>query len=344
MQLYNKLSAQERAAMLEEAGTERLTLSFYQYAHIGNPQLFRDHLFLAWDKLEVLGRIYVAKEGINAQLSVPGPRFEAFKAHLDSIDFLEGIRLNIAVEQDLKSFLKLTIKVRDKIVADGLEDDAFDVTQKGKHVNAEEFNQLLADPNTVCVDMRNHYESEIGHFKGAVTPDVDTFRESLPIIEEDLSEHKKDKKLLMYCTGGIRCEKASAYFKHKGFENVYQLEGGIIEYTRQVKDKSLENKFIGKNFVFDERRGERITEDIIAQCHQCGAACDTHVNCANEACHLLFIQCEACGEKMQSCCSDPCKEIIQLPIEEQRALRKGTHNSNKIFKKGRSEVLKFKSH
>ena len=344
MQLYNKLSAQERAAMLEEAGTERLTLSFYQYAHIGNPQLFRDHLFLAWDKLEVLGRIYVAKEGINAQLSVPAPRFEAFKAHLDSIDFLEGIRLNIAVEQDLKSFLKLTIKVRDKIVADGLEDDSFDVTQKGKHVNAEEFNQLLADPNTVCVDMRNHYESEIGHFKGAVTPDVDTFRESLPIIEEDLSEHKKDKKLLMYCTGGIRCEKASAYLKHKGFENVYQLEGGIIEYTRQVKDKALENKFIGKNFVFDERRGERITEEIIAQCHQCGAACDTHVNCANEACHLLFIQCEACGEKMQSCCSDPCKEIIQLPIEEQRALRKGTHNSNKIFKKGRSEVLKFKAH
>ena len=344
MQLYNKLSAQERAAMLEEAGTERLTLSFYQYAHIGNPQLFRDHLFLAWDKLEVLGRIYVAKEGINAQLSVPAPRFEAFKAHLDSIDFLEGIRLNIAVEQDLKSFLKLTIKVRDKIVADGLEDDSFDVTQKGKHVNAEEFNQLLADPSTVCVDMRNHYESEIGHFKGAVTPDVDTFRESLPIIEEDLSEHKKDKKLLMYCTGGIRCEKASAYLKHKGFENVYQLEGGIIEYTRQVKDKALENKFIGKNFVFDERRGERITEEIIAQCHQCGAACDTHVNCANEACHLLFIQCEACGEKMQSCCSDPCKEIIQLPIEEQRALRKGTHNSNKIFKKGRSEVLKFKAH
>ncbi len=344
MQLYNKLSAQERATMLEEAGTERLTLSFYQYAHIGNPQLFRDHLFLAWDKLEVLGRIYVAHEGINAQLSVPAPRFEAFKAHLDSIEFLEGVRLNIAVEQNLKSFLKLTIKVRQKIVADGLNDETFDVTQKGKHVNAEEFNQLLADPNTVCVDMRNHYESEIGHFKGAVTPDVDTFRESLPIIEEDLSAHKSDKKLLMYCTGGIRCEKASAYFKHKGFENVYQLEGGIIEYTRQVKDKALENKFIGKNFVFDERRGERITEDIIAQCHQCGTPCDSHVNCENEACHLLFIQCKSCGEKMQNCCSDPCKETIQLPIEEQRALRKGTHNSNKIFKKGRSEVLKFKSH
>ena len=344
MQLYNKLSAQERAEMLEAAGTERLTLSFYQYAHIGNPQLFRDHLFLSWNALEVLGRIYVAKEGINAQLSVPAPHFDAFKKHLDSIDFLHGIRLNIAIEQDLKSFLKLTIKVREKIVADGLEDASFDVTQKGKHVNAEEFNALLEDENTICVDMRNHYESEIGHFKGAVTPDVDTFRESLPIIEEDLATHKSDKNLLMYCTGGIRCEKASAYFKHKGFQNVFQLEGGIIEYTRQVKDQALENKFIGKNFVFDERRGERITDDIIAQCHQCGEPSDEHVNCANEACHLLFIQCANCQEKMQSCCSDSCQEIIQLPIEEQKALRKGSHNSNMIFKKGRSDVLKFKSH
>jgi len=344
MQLYNKLSAQERAEMLEAAGTERLTLSFYQYAHIGNPQLFRDHLFLSWNAFEVLGRIYVAKEGINAQLSVPAPHFDAFKKHLDSIDFLHGIRLNIAIEQDLKSFLKLTIKVREKIVADGLEDASFDVTQKGKHVNAEEFNALLEDENTICVDMRNHYESEIGHFKGAVTPDVDTFRESLPIIEEDLATHKSDKNLLMYCTGGIRCEKASAYFKHKGFQNVFQLEGGIIEYTRQVKDQALENKFIGKNFVFDERRGERITDDIIAQCHQCGEPSDEHVNCANEACHLLFIQCASCQEKMQSCCSDSCQEIIQLPIEEQKALRKGSHNSNKIFKKGRSDVLKFKSH
>ncbi|MGB0656624.1 MAG: rhodanese-related sulfurtransferase, partial [Flavobacteriaceae bacterium] len=261
---------------------------------------------------------------------------------LDDIDFLKGVRLNIAVEQDNASFLKLTIKVRDKIVADGLEDASFDVTNKGVHVNAHDFNQLLNDPNTVCVDMRNHYESEIGHFEGAITPDVDTFRESLPIIEEDLSGHKEDKNLLMYCTGGIRCEKASAYFKHKGFQKVYQLEGGIIEYARQVKAQGLDNKFKGKNFVFDERRGERISEDVIAQCHQCGAACDTHVNCANQACHLLFIQCESCQAKTQSCCSDACQEIVNLPEAEQRKRRRGTHNSNKIFKKGRSEVLKFK--
>ncbi|TXK78614.1 rhodanese-related sulfurtransferase [Mesonia sp. K4-1] len=342
MQLYNKLSAQERAQLLDDAGEDRLTLSFYQYAKIGNPELFRNHLFIAWDQLEVLGRIYVANEGINAQLSVPATRFNEFKNFLDGIYFLEGVRLNIAIEHDTKSFLKLKVKVRDKIVADGLNDETFDVTQKGIHVDAQKFNDLISDPNTVLVDMRNHYESEIGHFKGAVTPDVDTFRDSLDIIEEDLKEHKEDKNLVMYCTGGIRCEKASAYYKHKGFKNVFQLEGGIIEYSRQVENLQLENKFIGKNFVFDHRRAEKITDDVIAKCHQCGEACDTHVNCDNEACHLLFIQCTSCAEKMDNCCSQECKEVNALPHEEQKALRKGKHNSNKIFKKGRSEVLKFK--
>ncbi len=342
MQLYNTLSAKEREALIEEAGLERLTISFYQYAHIGNPSIFRNHLFIHWNELDVLGRIYVAREGINAQLSVPAENFSSFKAHLDSITFLENVRLNIAIEQDNKSFLKLKVKVRDKIVADGLNDASFDVTNKGIHVDAVKFNELIEDSDTILVDMRNHYESEIGHFKNAITPDVDTFRDSLDIIERDLADHKEDKKLVMYCTGGIRCEKASAYYKHKGFKNVYQLEGGIIEYTRQVKSLNLENKFLGKNFVFDHRRGERITDDVIANCHQCGSPCDNHVNCANEACHLLFIQCDACAEAMNNCCSVDCKEVHELPYEEQKKLRKGKVVSNKIFKKGRSEVLKYK--
>ena len=148
----------------------------------------------------VLGRIYVANEGINAQLSLPADKFSAFKSHLDTITFLKDIRLNIAREQDDKSFLKLKIKVRKKIVADGLDDETFDVTDIGVHLKAAGFNQMIDDPNTVLIDMRNHYETEIGHFKNAVTPDVDTFRESLPIIEEDLKEHKEDKNLVMYCT------------------------------------------------------------------------------------------------------------------------------------------------
>jgi len=341
MQLYNTLSAKERESLLEAAGEDRLTLSFYQYAKIGNPELFRNHLFVAWNQMHVLGRIYVAHEGINGQLSVPAKNFILFKEFLDGIYFLKDVRLNIAIDQDLKSFLKLKVKVRTKIVADGLNDATFDVTAKGVHVNAKQFNELIEDPDTVLVDMRNHYESEIGRFKGAITPDVDTFRDSLDVIEEDLKDHKEDKKLVMYCTGGIRCEKASAYYKHKGFKNVFQLEGGIIEYTRQVKEQELENKFLGKNFVFDHRRGERISNDIISNCHQCGKPCDTHVNCANEACHLLFIQCEECATQMQNCCSDNCKEIIQLPYEEQKKLRRGKHNSNKIFKKGRIDKIQL---
>ncbi len=343
MQLYNTLSAEERAIMIDDAGKQRLTLSFYAYAQISNPTQFRNELFLAWNPLEVLGRIYVAREGINAQLSLPADNFYAFKEAIEVYDFMKGIRLNIAVEQDDHSFLKLTVKVRDKIVADGLEDETFDVTNIGIHLKAREFNALLDDPDTIVVDMRNHYESEIGHFTTAIKPDVDTFRESLPIIEEQLSEHKQDKKLLMYCTGGIRCEKASAYFKHRGFENVYQLEGGIIEYTRQVKAEGLESKFIGKNFVFDHRLGERITDDVVSQCHQCGAPCDVHTNCINEGCHLLFIQCDSCKEKMEGCCSPECVSVIHMPEEEQKSIRRGIKNGNKIFKKGKSDVLTFKN-
>lgn len=342
MQLYNTLSAEERAKLIEEAGKERLTLSFYAYAKIEDPKKFRDELFIAWNALDALGRIYVAHEGINAQMSVPAENFDAFRETLEAYDFMKGIRLNIAVEQDNYSFLKLTIKVRNKIVADGLNDETFDVTNKGIHLKAREFNSLLENPDTIVVDFRNHYESEVGHFEGAITPDVESFRESLPIINEQLKNFKEDKNLLMYCTGGIRCEKASAYFKHQGFKNVYQLEGGIIEYTRQIKEEGIESKFIGKNFVFDHRLGERITDDIISQCHQCGKPCDNHTNCANDACHLLFIQCDECKAAMENCCSAECQETIHLSVDEQVKLRKGLQVGNKIFRKGKSEALKFK--
>ena len=342
MQLYNTLSAEERAELIDQAGKQRLTLSFYAYAKIENPQQFRNDLFLAWNQLDALGRTYVAKEGINAQMSVPAENFEAFRETLEAYDFMRGIRLNVAVEHDDHSFLKLTVKVRDKIVADGLNDETFDVTNIGVHLKAKEFNQILEDPNTIVVDFRNHYESEIGHFKSAITPDVETFRESLPIINEQLQNHKEDKNLVMYCTGGIRCEKASAYFKHQGFKNVFQLEGGIINYAKQIKEEGLESKFIGKNFVFDHRLGERITDDIVSQCHQCGKPCDNHTNCENEGCHLLFIQCDECKAVMENCCSTECKEIIHMPLVDQVKLRRGVKNGNMIFRKGKSDKLLFK--
>lgn len=339
MRLYNKVNKEQLKKKLQEDTRSRITISFYKYAKIGNPGLFRDHFFQLLDGVEVFGRIYVSYEGVNAQVSVLEKRWNDFQNAISQIEFLKDIRLNKAIEDNGKSFFKLTIKVREKIVADGLDDDSFDVTKKGIHVDAENFNKLAEDDNTIIIDMRNHYESEVGHFQNAVTPDVETFRESLPIIEEMLQENK-DKNLLMYCTGGIRCEKASAYFKHKGFNNVYQLEGGIIEYTRQAQEKGLVNKFIGKNFVFDERLGERISDDIISKCHQCGQPCDDHTNCANDACHILFIQCKACAEKYEENCSERCQEFNKLPEEERRRLKGKLEFNGTRFGKGRYKAAR----
>ena len=334
MKLHNKVNKAILKTQLEADTRKRITLSFYQYAHIGNPQVFRDHFFILLDKLEVMGRIYVSKEGINAQISVLEEQWNNFKAALDTISFLKDVRLNKAIQDNGKSFYKLKIKTREKIVADGLDDNSFDVTDKGIHLNAAAFNELSNQEDTVIVDMRNHYESEVGHFKDAITPDVETFRESLPIVEKILAPHK-DKNIIMYCTGGIRCEKASAYFRHKGFEKVHQLEGGIIEYARQAKAQSLENKFVGKNFVFDERLGEKISNETIANCHQCGAKCDNHTNCANDACHILFIQCSTCQDKYSNCCSIKCQEFNKLPEDEQDKLKLTTEFNGTKFGKGR---------
>jgi UPF0176 protein len=341
MALHNRIDSRFLKEKMRSAPEKRVTISFYKYHHILSPQEFRDELYLNLENTSVLGRIYIAEEGINAQISALENKVDEFRKYLYSIPFLNNVRLNIAVQDNGKSFFKLKILVRKKIVADGLDDNSFDVTNTGIHVNAQEFNKLAEDPDTIIVDMRNHYESEVGHFKNAICPDVDTFREELQVVE-DLMKDQTDKKFLMYCTGGIRCEKASAWMKHNGFKNVFQLDGGIIKYAQETKAQGLENKFIGKNFVFDERLGERITEDIIAVCHQCGEACDDHTNCKNDGCHLLFIQCKKCSEKFNNCCSEECKEIISLPAEQQKEIRKGINKGRQVFKKGRSENIQFK--
>lgn len=334
MVLHNKINAEELKQKIKESDLLRTTISFYKYHHILDPKKFRDDLYISWSELGVLGRIYVADEGINAQLSVPTENLEALKAHLESIDFLKGNRLNIAVDDDGKSFFKLAIKIRRKIVADGIDDPNFDVTKIGKHLKAEEFNEVTEREDVILVDMRNHYESEVGHFEKAILPDVVNFREQLPLVA-DLLQDQKDKPIVMYCTGGIRCEKASAYMLYRGFKEVYQLEGGIIHYANQVKDQGLKNKFHGKNFVFDERLGESISNEIISKCHQCGEPCDTHTNCANVACNLLFLQCNSCKEKTHNCCSEACTHIALLPEEEQREMRKGKNFGRLVFDKGR---------
>lgn len=321
-ELRNRIDKNVLKRRLAEEKLSRITFSFYRYVKIEDPKLLRDELFEKWTALNCFGRIYIAHEGINAQMSVPEEKWESFVTYLYSDIRLKDIPFKIAVDGNGKSFYKLIIKVKEKIVADGINDSNFDSSNTGKYLNAQQFNDAINNPGTIVVDMRNHYESEVGKFENAFCPDADTFREELPIVVDHL-KGQEDKKIIMYCTGGIRCEKASAYLKHKGFKDVNHLHGGIIQYAKEIKEQNLESKFKGINFVFDERIGERITNDVISNCHQCGKPCDTHVNCKNDDCHLLFIQCKECSEKMQGCCTPKCVEIASLPIEKQKELRKG---------------------
>jgi UPF0176 protein len=335
--LHNRISQKELKERLYQETEPRITLSFYHYFPVPDPANFRDELYQSLVKLKVFGRIYIAHEGINAQVSVPAGNFEAMRDYLHSIAPLAGIRLNVAVDDDGKSFWVLKVKVREKIVADGITDNSFSMENKGRYVDAAEMNDLMKDPDTVVIDMRNHYEFEVGHFENALEIPSDTFREQLPMAVQMMND-KKDKNIIMYCTGGIRCEKASAFMLHNGFKNVFHLAGGIINYAQQVKEMDLENKFIGKNFVFDDRLGERITDDVIAKCHQCGIPADTHTNCRNSGCHLLFIQCTACAEKYEGCCSQECYDILQLPEEEQKKIRAGIDKGRNIFNKSKARL------
>jgi len=335
--LHNRISRRELKERMLQDKTPRTTVSFYCYFPIEDPAAFRNHWYRALNDIGVMGRIYVANEGVNAQISVPSTNLEALRSFLWSHPHLEGLRLNIAVEDSGKSFFVLDIKVRKKIVADGIDDPAFDMQRKGNYVNAEEMNRLLEQPGTVVIDMRNHYEYEVGHFENAIEIPSDTFREQLPMAV-DMMQDNKEKPIIMYCTGGIRCEKASAYMLHRGFKNVFHLEGGIINYAKQIKEQGLDSKFIGKNFVFDDRLGERITEDVIAHCHQCGKPADTHTNCKNDGCHLLFIQCTSCAADYDGCCSQECKDTLALPDERRKELRKGVDHGQHVFNKSRQRL------
>ena len=331
MPLYNST---DRKILIENLMSEkfiRKTISFYRYFIIGNPPEFRDQLYREWSRMNCFGRIYIAGEGINAQMSVPEENFAEFLQSLDNYPIFDQIPVKYAIEDNGKSFYKLSIKVKTKLVADGLDDGAFDVTNVGRHLSAKEFHDLAGSGEHIVVDMRNHYESEIGRFKDAICPEADTFREELSMVKELLKD-QKEAKLLLYCTGGIRCEKASAYLKHHGFKDVNQLHGGVLEYVRSIRQLNLESNFTGKNFVFDQRMGESVDGQVIANCYQCGKPCDVHSNCANELCHLLFIQCSECAAHFEGCCSTECRDQKNAPETEKAIL--GNRIGHKFGNKG----------
>lgn len=318
--LFNKVNKLELKKLLNEEPFDRTTVSFYRYINIDEPNTFRDHLYYEWDRLNIFGRVYIAKEGINAQISVPDHNWETFIIQLNKIKELNDIHVKQAL-QDGPSFYKLIIKVREELVAYGVPEESYDMNLVGKHLSTKEYNKALEDPDALIVDMRNYYESEIGRFENALIPDVETSKELLPEVKR-LLKGKEKNKVLLYCTGGIRCEKASSYLIKNGFQNVNQLQGGIIQYANDIKKKGMISRFKGKNFVFDDRLGERVTDDILASCHICGTTCDKHTDCKNDACHILFIQCDACSEDFNGCCSIECRDFASLPLSEQKMLRK----------------------
>lgn len=327
--LHNKLNKEQAIARLKAENFKRKTISFYKYVLLSDLEVYRDSLFDAWKKLGVLGRVYIAQEGINAQISVPEYSLKSYRKSVDNYSELKDVSFKIAVQESDFSFYKLTIKVRKQIVADGLTLDQYDVTNVGNHLDAEQWNKAIEE-GAIVVDMRNHYESEIGRFENAICPQSETFKEELPEVK-DLLKGKEDQKVILYCTGGIRCEKTSAYLKHHGFEDVNQLHGGIIDYVRQLEEnEDMVNKFKGKNFVFDERLGERVSKEVISNCHQCGEKADSHINCKNVNCNLLFIQCQSCQSDHQKCCSPECMRLKNLTEDQQKEIRKGKENKERF--------------
>ena len=318
--LYNIYSKEYLTEKLEKEMDTRVTCSFYKYTPFKNLEILRDDLYEKLNSLNILGRIYIATEGINAQISIPSNKWNDFIEILNSYSSFRELHLKKAIQEG-SSFLKLKIMIKKEIVAWGLDSKEYDLKTTGTHLNAKEFNNIIEKDDTILIDMRNNYESEVGQFKTAICPQS---KRSKDLIKEarEILKGKEDYNIAMYCTGGIRCEKASSHLIKKGFKNVFQLNGGIIEYAHQVKNEGLESEFIGKNFVFDDRLGERITEDVISKCHLCKEKSDTHTNCNNDACHILFIICKNCDKKLSGCCSKECKDIYHLPIEEQRKIRK----------------------
>ena len=340
--MYNKKSKIELKKSLKRESFNRTTCSFYKYCFIYNPEDFRNKLYSDLIEQDILGRIYVSKEGINAQISIPEHNVEDFRSYIHSIDVFSDIKFKHAVEEGT-SFLKLKILVRDEIVAYKVPEESYDMNKTGVHLKPVDFNSSIKEKDAIVVDMRNYYESEVGRFKNAIIPDAHFSKELLPKVAEVL-EGKEDKKVHLYCTGGIRCEKASSYLIKKGFKEVYQLEGGIIQYAHDMKENDLKSEFIGKNFVFDDRMGERVTNDIIGKCHQCKTPSDNHKNCKNDACHLLFIQCDKCAKKYNDCCSTDCSKFLQLDIETQKKLRKDENkkvSSAKLSTKFRPKLYKL---
>ncbi|MEX0962098.1 MAG: rhodanese-related sulfurtransferase [Simkaniaceae bacterium] len=289
-------------------------IAWYLFTELEDPysEIKRQKDFLS--KLDVKGRIYISEEGVNAQMSASNASAEAYIEWIRKDGNFSCVDFKIH-EADEHAFDRLTIKYRDQLVA---MDQKIDTRLTGAHVPPKEWAKMIEekDPDTILIDVRNDYESEVGHFDGALKPSISTFRE-FPGYADQLVEQYDPKKtrVMMYCTGGIRCELYSALMRERGFEEVFQLDGGVIKYGLEEGTKHWR----GRLFVFDDRLVVPISEDndeVISSCSFCKKPSDRYYNCAHMDCNELFLSCLECVEEMKGCCSEACTHAKRLrPFE-----------------------------
>lgn len=284
-----------------------LVLAFYVFTPIEESHLEIKRWKKFLKEMGAMGRIYINEEGINAQMSICSENASKFYDWFLGDERYKGTNIKIHTNKE-QAFAKMTIKYRKQLVA---MDRDYDLSRGGAHVSSEKWAQMIEerDEDTLILDVRNDYEWEVGHFEGAEKPSFETFRE-FPKYAEELGKIRNPEKtkVMMYCTGGIRCELYSCLLKDQGFENVYQLKGGVIQYGLDKGNKHWK----GNLFVFDDRLVVSITDkeksEVISHCNHCQAKIDTYYNCANMDCNGLFISCLDCARKMKGCCSDQCIE------------------------------------
>lgn len=295
-------------------------LLYYKYTHFENPEEIKQWQQDLCQSLGLTGRIIIAHEGINGTVAGYPDATEAYIKAMNEHPLCQDIDFKDSYGADMYNYFeKLSIKVRPEIVTLGAKAAACSADQAGVHLSPEKAHQMMEQggKDLVILDGRNYYEARIGTFNKAITPNIETFKQFPDFIDDNL-ELFKDKEVLMACTGGIRCERASAYLKSKNVaKEVYQITGGIHRYAEQFPD----GFFRGKNYVFDQRLSMSVTGEVIATCDVCNEPCDDYTNCANASCNKRFIGCMACIEKLDNACSTNCYELVLGGLVKRRPKR-----------------------
>lgn len=282
-------------------------LLFYKYTEFECPKRILKWQMKICKELNLTGRIIIAHEGINGTVGGSDESTERYKKILKEHPQLQDMDIKESAG-GAECFHNLRVVVKDEIVNLGLKEKAAHITNTGVHLTPEEVHTLLSDKpeDLIVLDTRNVVESAIGAFEGAVKADINHFRDFPQYVDEHLDEYR-DKKVLMYCTGGVRCERATAYLKEKGVaQEVYQIEGGIHRYAEKYPD----GHFRGKNYVFDRRISVKINDDILGSCSLCDKPCDDYNNCLNALCNKHYITCASCADQFNKCCSNTCKDLL----------------------------------